>query len=136
MSKFSGRLVLFGGPVLILGAFILLFAVLFSTAPEPERGEVEARPVAEFVTEAEARPVQLTVNTQGEVRPLCFRVAGEDCFFEGDDLLDLRVCIILAIFFEASLEGPLWRLHVVDGPADRSKWSIGGGKPAAGPPGL
>lgn len=70
MSKFSGRLVLFGGPVLILGAFILLFAVLFSTAPEPERGEVEARPVAVFVTEAEARPVQLTVNTQGEVRPL------------------------------------------------------------------
>lgn len=70
MSKLVGRLTLFGAPLGVLALFIVLFMVLFATKPEPERVEHEARPAAVFIADAEARPVQLTVRTQGEVQPL------------------------------------------------------------------
>lgn len=70
MSKLSGRLILFGAPVALIAVFIGVFVVLFATKPEPTRAEHTPRPAAVFVTEAEARPVRLTVSTQGEVQPL------------------------------------------------------------------
>lgn len=70
MSKFVGRLALFGLPVVLIVGFILLFGVLFATKPEPERADHQPRPAAVFVTETEARPVNLVVRTQGEVTPL------------------------------------------------------------------
>lgn len=70
MSKLVGRLTLFGAPLLVGALFIALFTVLFATKPEPERADVEPRPSAVFVAQAEAEPVQLVVRTQGEVRPL------------------------------------------------------------------
>ncbi|MCC5995961.1 MAG: efflux RND transporter periplasmic adaptor subunit [Oceanicaulis sp.] len=71
MSKFVGRTVLFGVPLLLLVIISLgVFITLAANAPQAERAEQEIRPAAVFVTEAEASPVQLTVRTQGEVTAL------------------------------------------------------------------
>lgn len=70
MSKIFGRILLLGVPIGIVVAFIFLFAVLGATAPQAERAEETVRPAAVFVSEAAPEPVQLSVNTQGEVTPL------------------------------------------------------------------
>lgn len=70
MSKFLGRMLIIGLPLIIILGFIALYFVLVLTQPRPERAEVEARPAAVFVTEAQSSPVQLFVETQGEVTPL------------------------------------------------------------------
>jgi RND family efflux transporter MFP subunit len=68
--KFLGRIILIGAPVVIIAAFAAVFIILAATRPEPERADEGVRPASVFVSEAEPRPVQLTVNTQGEVTPL------------------------------------------------------------------
>lgn len=70
MSKILGRALIIGLPIILIGGFIGAYVVLAATQPRPERAEVEARPAAAFVAEAEASPVQLFVETQGEVTPL------------------------------------------------------------------
>jgi len=70
MSKIIGRILLFGVPALIIVGFVVLFAVLGATQPQPERAENTVRAAAVFVAEARPEPVQLTVTTQGEVTPL------------------------------------------------------------------
>ena len=89
MKPFFGRLVLFAVPVGIVAGFFILFSVLMATAPQPEQAEVEARPSAVFVAEAERQPVQLEVRTQGEVRPfteidLTAQVSGRIAFVNPD----------------------------------------------------
>lgn len=68
--KLIGRIILVGTPVLIILGFIVLFAVLAITAPKPERADNTVRPASVFVAEAAPQPVVLTVESQGEVRPL------------------------------------------------------------------
>lgn len=71
MNKFVGRSLLFGVPIFILlGVAALVFIVLIANAPQAERAERDIRAAAVFVTEAEARPVRLTVRTQGSVTAL------------------------------------------------------------------
>lgn len=71
MNKFVGRSLLFGVPIFILlGVAALVFILLIANAPQAERAEQDIRAAAVFVTEAEARPVRLTVRTQGSVTAL------------------------------------------------------------------
>ena len=70
MSKTLGRLLIFALPVTIIGGFFLLFIVMGAAAPEPEKAEPTAQPIAVFVAEAERTDLNLTVRTQGEARPL------------------------------------------------------------------
>ena len=89
MKRFFGRLVLFAVPIGIVAGFFVLFSVLMATAPQPEQAEVEARPSAVFVAQAERQPVQLEVRTQGEVRPfteidLTAQVSGRIAFVNPD----------------------------------------------------
>jgi RND family efflux transporter MFP subunit len=70
MSKVIGRILLFGVPLVIVVGFVVLFAVLGATQPQPERAESTVRPASVFVAEASPEAVQLTVTTQGEVTPL------------------------------------------------------------------
>lgn len=53
----------------VFGAFVVVVGFLVATQQTPERAEIVPRPAAVFVTEAEPTEIQLTVNTQGEVRP-------------------------------------------------------------------
>ncbi|MGY6532978.1 efflux RND transporter periplasmic adaptor subunit [Glycocaulis sp.] len=70
MSKVTGRIVLFGLPVLIIVLFIVLFMVLGATQERPQRETPVPRPAAVFVAQAEAAQVTLEIRTQGEVTPL------------------------------------------------------------------
>lgn len=117
MSKITGRLLLIGLPLLIIGGFIVLFIILGATQPRPQREIPVPRPAAVFVAEAVQNPVQLTVATQGEVSPvteigLTSQVAGrityvnpnftQGGFFEQGDVLvqvedeDYRLAVIRA----------------------------------------
>jgi len=63
MNKFVGRTLLFVGPILLLlVAAIIVFGALIAGAPQAERADQDVRAAAVFVTEAEARPVRLTVR--------------------------------------------------------------------------
>lgn len=70
MKKFLGRALIFGLPVILIGGFVGVYVMLVATQAQPERAEIEARPAAAFVAEAQPSPVQLYVETQGEVTPL------------------------------------------------------------------
>ena len=70
MNKLFGRLILFAVPVFLILGFLVSILALQLTAPRPEQAEVEVRPSAVFVAEAQPSSVQLMVSTQGEVRPL------------------------------------------------------------------
>lgn len=69
MNKVAGRFLVFGLPIGLIVLIVVVVAALGATAPRPEQAEIEVRPAAVFVAEAEAAPARLTVQTQGEVRP-------------------------------------------------------------------
>lgn len=68
--KLIGRIILIGTPLFIILGFIALFVVIFASRPTPEEASTVARPAAVFFATAEPAPVQLSVRTQGEVRPV------------------------------------------------------------------
>ncbi|WP_421792710.1 efflux RND transporter periplasmic adaptor subunit [Hyphobacterium sp.] len=69
MSKTTGRILLFL-PIFVILGFIALITVMVMTAPRPERVSAEPAPVAVFAAQVENTNVQLSVSTQGEVRPI------------------------------------------------------------------
>jgi len=102
MNKPVGILLAIGAPLGLLGLFVLAYITLFATRPTPEEAEMVSRPAAVFFATAEADPVQLSVQTQGEVQPtteidLTAQVSGriayvnsafvEGGFFEANEVL-------------------------------------------------
>lgn len=57
------------GPIVVIGMAVVANVVLQKTAPVPEKTEEGPRPVSLFVESAMSDDLQLTVKTQGEVRP-------------------------------------------------------------------
>lgn len=124
MNKFVGRTLLFVGPILLLlVAAMMVFGALIAGAPQAERAEQDVRAAAVFVTEAEARPVRLTVRTQGAVTALTeidltAQVAGRVAFVNPD--------FVQGGFFEAGevlvqLEDADYRLAVTRAEAQVSQ---------------
>ncbi|MEO1038876.1 MAG: efflux RND transporter periplasmic adaptor subunit [Pseudomonadota bacterium] len=70
MSKTSGRLILLGIPIGLVLLIVAVLTLVIVTTPQPEQAEIQVRPAAVFVAEAQPSSVQLSVSTQGEVRPL------------------------------------------------------------------
>ena len=64
----SKKLIKLLAPVAVLGITVLVFALLQSNAPEPEKRDDGPRPVTVFVDNVESDHVNLEVITQGEVR--------------------------------------------------------------------
>ncbi|MEQ8434197.1 MAG: efflux RND transporter periplasmic adaptor subunit [Oceanicaulis sp.] len=102
MNKPVGIILAIGAPIGLFLLFVLAYVTLFATRPTPEETETVSRPAAVFFATAQAEPVQLSVSTQGEVRPtieidLTAQVSGriayvnpafvEGGFFEADEVL-------------------------------------------------
>ncbi|MGF1455356.1 MAG: efflux RND transporter periplasmic adaptor subunit [Alphaproteobacteria bacterium] len=66
----SRKVLTVGAPLLVFALTILSFIGLNANRPQPEKREVEERPVSAFVAIAKRMTVVPKVVTQGEVRPL------------------------------------------------------------------
>jgi len=146
MGILIGRVIFF---LAILAGIAALGFAVFSTKPEPERGNAEPRPVAVFVEAAEVRSVALTVTSQGQAQPrtqinLVPQVSGsitfvnenfiEGGFFEAGETLiqvddaDYRLAVTRAAAQVAQAQQGLIR-EEAESDLARSEWaSLGEGE--------